>query len=324
MLTVRFTVFSDLHLFCWQHGSTIVNGRNSRLLDQQDVLRQFTEYCDRNSIDHVLFAGDFFHQSKVSAEVLMAAHESLSPLKAGRRLFFLLGNHDCQSKDNSIHALSMLSNYGTVIDSWYDSKHIAALPYTEDKDKLTDFLSQSLEDKIILLHQGVANIPINSKGFTLNEILTPDMVPDNAAFCFTGHYHSHKKVKDNLYIPGSPMQLTWGDKNEKRGWLDVNLETREVKHIESKAPKFIEFSLGDNRTGYEGNFVRLLSTDNVAMEEIRKQYESARSIEVVYDKPEIRYERIERFDTFTGLFEEFVREKELSEEYVLVGRKIIS
>ena len=289
-------------------------------LDGEFVLES---YGLQNHKSFFRFTGDGY---KVSAEVLMAAHESLSFLKAGRRLYFLVGNHDCQSKDNSIHALSMLSNYGQVLDRpFYDkNSKVAALPYTEDKDKLTDFLSQSLEDKIILLHQGVANTPINSKGFTLNEILTPDMVPDNAAFCFTGHYHSHKKVKDNLYIPGSPMQLTWGDKNEKRGWLDVNLETREVKHIESKAPKFIEFSLGDNRTGYEGNFVRLLSTDNVAMEEIRKQYESARSIEVVYDKPEIRYERIERFDTFTGLFEEFVREKELSEEYVLVGRKIIS
>ena len=323
---MRFAVFSDLHLFCWQYGSTIVNGRNSRLLDQQDVLKQFIDYCNEQYIVDVLFCGDFFHQSKVSAEVLMAAHESLSFLKAGRRLYFLVGNHDCQSKDNSIHALSMLSNYGQVLDRpFYDkNSKVAALPYTEDKDNLNAFLSQPLNNKIILLHQGVSGIEINSKGFTLNEILTPEMVPDNAAFCFTGHYHSHKKVKDNLYIPGSPMQLTWGDKNEKRGWLDVNLETREVKHIESKAPKFIEFSLGDNRTGYEGNFVRLLSTDNVAMEEIRKQYESARSIEVVYDKPEIRYERIERFDTFTGLFEEFVREKELSEEYVLVGRKIIS
>ena len=321
---MRFAVLSDLHLHGWTYGSSLISGRNSRLLDQQDVLRQFNNYCNENNIEDILFCGDFFHQSKVSAEVLMAAHESLIELRAGKHLRFLVGNHDCQSKDNSIHALSMLSNYGLVIDQWYtDSRYLAALPYTEDKDKLSAFLSQNLEGKIVLMHQGVSGQELNSKGFTLNEILSPDMFPDNAAFGFTGHYHSHKKVKDNLYIPGSPLQLNWSDKGEKRGWLDVDTETREVRHVESRAPKFIECSNLEDVRGAGENFIRFVSRSGETANDIREACPGARSIEVVYEKAEAQYERIERFDTFTGLFEEFVKNKNLSDEYVRVGRKII-
>lgn len=321
---MRFVVFSDLHLNSWSYGSSLVNGFNSRLLDQKAVLKQLATYCDENNITDVLFMGDFYHKSKVEAEVLTVAHEALLDLREGRRLLFLTGNHDMSSRNLKMHALSMLSNYGTVADEWYESAKLWALPYTEDQELLNSFLSKCPRDAIVALHQGVSGTEINSKGFTLNEILAPHMVPDHVAFAFAGHYHSHKKVKDNLYIPGSPLQLNWGDKGEKRGWLDVNLETREVKHIESKAPKFIEYTDIDNATGFEGNFIRLLSTSNVDMEEARKIFEGARSIEVIYKKPEVQYEKIERFDTFTGLFEEFIKVNNLSDQYIEVAKRIIN
>lgn len=330
---MRYVVFSDLHLHAWAYGSRVIDGRNSRLLDQKKVLLQLAEYVQENDIKEVLFPGDFFHAPKVTAEVMMVAHEALAELRRHATLYWLVGNHDMASRSGDIHALSFLSNYGTVIDREFiedfGDTHICGLPYTEDKDRLTAFLKNVPSQSTVLLHQGVSGIELNSKGFTLNELLTPDMIPDRVSMAFAGHYHSHKKVKNNLYIPGSPMQLNWGDKHEVRGWLDVDLSTNEVKHIQSNTPKFIEIKLDDmgpfdSPQDIAGNFIKIVSSQAVDSKDVKDLFLPAASIEIVVEKKQEAYKPIQKFDTFNTLFEDYIKINKLTEKQIQIGKDIVN
>lgn len=293
----HFVVFSDLHLHPWAYGSQVINGKNSRLEQQKEVVKSIALYCKERDIPEVVFTGDLFHTSTVSAETNQAAYEAFSSFKTkGIDISLLVGNHDQSNRSGGFHALSFFREFGTVFDVGRHSSEalrggfhrtIAGVPayffpYTDDESVLRAYLGTTNKVRsFIFLHQGVGGVEVNSKGFTLNEILTPAMVHSNCAMAFTGHYHSFKPVSSNLIIPGSTVQLNWGDEGEPRGWLDVTVDgeqVTEINFIESQASKFITVheehfdSNGENNPlpNLAGNYVRVLSTGAYSPEELSR------------------------------------------------------
>jgi DNA repair exonuclease SbcCD nuclease subunit len=298
-MTKHFVVFSDLHLHPWAYGSRIVKGRNSRLEQQKEVVQEIANYCQEREIPEVVFTGDLFHTSTVAAETSQAAYEAFGAFQDSKvALSILVGNHDQSSRTGELHSLSFFNEFGQV----YDAGAIAFealrgrfnttiagipayfFPYTDDEAILRAYLDTARNERCFLfLHQGVGGVEVNSKGFTLNEILTPSMVPSNCAMAFTGHYHSFKPVSNNLIIPGSTVQLNFGDEGEARGWLDVTVDgeqVTEINFIESKASKFITLheedfdSNGENNhlpnplPNLAGNYIRVLSSGAYGPEEL--------------------------------------------------------
>lgn len=332
---MRCIVFSDLHLNLWRYGARIVDGRNTRLVDQQNVLSQMTAYAKTNGIKHVFFCGDFFHtHGRVETEVLRAGYESLESLRSVVDLVFVVGNHDQATKSGDIHSMDLLRQYGPVVDTQMsfhiDGLDVHAHPYTEDEASLIRFFKNCSPYSVALVHQGVHDVPLNSKGFTLNELLRPAMVPPSVT-CFAGHYHDPLKVSDNLIIPGAPLQFNWSDKGGRRGWLDVTLGEGEIKmlHVESVAPQFVEVQadvLGEKDCNVGGNFVRVIASLAQPAEEIRKRATDmgALSVEVVTPTdPETTKVDDAGFDTVDKLFDEYVKTKSLDEDTVKIGREIM-
>src|SRR3990167_7616811 len=154
----RFIVFSDLHLHLWSYGASTVNGKNSRLLDQVNVLDQIRLYALTNNIKEIVFTGDFFHtHSSVRSEVLWAAHTFLSALKRENiKIIFLIGNHDYTNKEGDLHSIDFLKEFGTVVEqSGLYNDLFWAMSYTEDQNKLIKFLNEAPVNSIVLMHQGI-------------------------------------------------------------------------------------------------------------------------------------------------------------------------
>lgn len=237
----------------WRYGATITeHGYNSRLLFQYKVLNDIAQYATANDIKHIFFLGDLFHTySQVPTQVLSLAHNVFWWWKNQFNLdaYFLVGNHDMlDKKQGKIHSIGWLREYGTVIEEpctfQVAGQTFHAMPYTEDAEKLHDFLQETPNGAIILLHQGVVGVPMGS-GFVIDEILHPDLIPEQCKHLFTGHYHMHKKVNDKLTIVGSTMQLTWADVGDARGWVVYDTDTNEVEHVQSNAPEFRVFDMND-------------------------------------------------------------------------------
>jgi DNA repair exonuclease SbcCD nuclease subunit len=316
------------------------------------------QYAESAGIRTILFCGDFFHTpSRVNTEVLEAAASIIQNANGHDiHIYALMGNHDMKTDRLSsinvlhgshFHPICFAQHFDTV-----DGIPVSALPYTEDPEILANFLRQvSNRNDILLLHQGVRDVELNSKGFTLNEILGPDMIPDSVIQAFSGHYHSHKKVSDKLIIPGSLMQLTWADKGETRGFLDVrydgvlhvrHIDTSDTSYIEgftkhiSGANKFVEITsdfllhstLQEIKSAVVNNFVRVV-TSRPLSPKIHKQLLDMRpfSLEVVSEESsEKLLDEVDatKFESMTELFEEYVTHCGLEEELAAEGRRIVN
>lgn len=301
---MRILVYSDLHLNCWAN-STYINGRNSRLVAQQNVLEQMRTYCMNNEIFDMFFCGDAFHtQGKVDSEVLNAAWESFGSIyKSGIKQIWLVGNHDQKDKAGRIHSLSFLNEFGTVVydDFWcslgcFDPlTTFSFLSYTEDKEKLEKFFSDPDLGDICFIHQGVSGVSQPS-GFFIDEIFSPDLLPDHVRHVFAGHYHTYNHVNERITIPGSPMPLYRGDEKEKHGWLDVTIPEEgelKIKFVEAKYPNFFEDKHLKDNEKEEGPELRVDDFSDLAPvihQFSTKKNLSPRAIEVGKELQESKYE----------------------------------
>lgn len=250
---MKITLWSDMHYHPWSYGSvTLPSGINSRLQVQADVTDQLRDFCQREGIHHLFFLGDLFHRhGSVSAQVLQVVWARMCALKAaGFHLYFLVGNHDMADRSGRIHGMDWLRDFGRVVTKRetfdVEGEPVHAMGYTEDAGAIHDFFHTAPEGAICLLHQGVAGVPLGS-GYVLDEILSPQLIPPRVRHVFTGHYHTHRKVNRQLTVVGSPLQHTWADADEERGWVTYQPYVGvhgHVEHHSSDAPKFLHFDAG--------------------------------------------------------------------------------
>ena len=328
---MRILIFSDIHLHNWHYGSTLVDGMNSRLLDGANVLNQIAEYCKTNTIDYVVFGGDLFHEhGKINAAVLKVAWEGIrNILKHTGEMFLLVGNHDTSDKSMAVHAMHWLESFDqcTVIHKPTHHYLFSALPYTEDKDVLTKFFRDA--GQICFTHQGMSGVPIGS-GFLINEIMTPSMIPSTVQRLFTGHYHKHTRVSDQVTVIGSTMQLTWADEGDKRGFLVYDTAIGSIEQIESKAPKFVTIDINNyTQEQVSSNFVRVKGVSAAESEDVRKQLTEAgaRSVEFIQNKEEHTI-MLKPLTTCTGfhlpsIVSEYEQQKSVTPECSRVGKELM-
>jgi DNA repair exonuclease SbcCD nuclease subunit len=243
----------------WTLGATINKfGINSRLYSQYLVVDQILTYCLEHNIQHIFFGGDWFHTfNNLSAITVHWAVRAVQLLTDNNIQVYLNdGNHDHANKSGTYTSLTMFQrpycyvNAGYVFDVC--GLKVKMIGYKEDRDVLLREIEHEHVD-LLFLHQGVSGEPMPS-GFVIpNEILKADDIPTDTV-CWTGHYHNHKRISNNLTIIGAATQLTWGDAGQVRGWLDYDTDTGKLIHVESEAPKF--FNEPPIDIDVAGHFVR--------------------------------------------------------------------
>ena len=179
----RILIFSDLHLNNWSYGSRLINGVNSRLLAQKSILSQIAAACLKHSVSNVVFCGDLFHKkTNIDPAVLKVAYEGIRDIADIVDKFYLLvGNHDTNRRDMSIHSLHWLSAITGVhvVDRPKDVWFGYMLPFTDDEETLKTWMDMVAKDGShnLFMHQGVKNVKVGSDFVIPNEILSPDMIP---------------------------------------------------------------------------------------------------------------------------------------------------
>ncbi len=232
----RFLVASDIHLHLWTYGNPL-----DRIADQMNAIAQVLTLARGRIYDGLLFCGDLFHtQGNVHTLILDHIWNTFKHYGVPRqKIVFLPGNHDMVYRNNSNrHALGFLEQFGQVASDTNSQvfnvanlPEIYALPYVENADTLQRFLGSVPAGALVMLHQGVGGVEVQSRGFVMNELLRPDMVPDYVFHAFAGHYHSFHRTSASLTIPGALMQHHFGDAGQTRGVLDIQFDDKSI-HIE--------------------------------------------------------------------------------------------
>ena len=119
---MKVLLFSDLHAHSWRNCSTMLpTGRNSRLQDTINILREIRELADKEKVDGVLFAGDMFHirpgLASMHIPTFNAVYEEIALLKLNRTFVALLvGNHDQGDKAGREYSVFAFRSTVTVMD----------------------------------------------------------------------------------------------------------------------------------------------------------------------------------------------------------------
>ena len=328
----KILLFSDLHLHNWTYGATQERGWNSRLLVQKKFLEDLREVVIKEQVDHVFFLGDLFHEHGVlRADVIEVAYNGLKGIAqcVSGKCVALVGNHDFLTRNGGIHSLTFIEGTGwDIAFPEYTFDNFRFMSFIPDKKLFYDMLRMNNSYEFGFFHQGVLGVPMAS-GFELpDEILRTTELPPET-LCFAGHYHRRQKVSDNLIIVGSPMQHTWGDSGDERGFIILNTETREYEFRNYNGPKFISrecdavssFDLTDIQNNYirlygDVPLLHLEGTRDLVMDN------GARSCEIVPKvKAEPDFQTKETFSV-TDAIKLYEKEALLSDKEIEVGEQL--
>lgn len=278
---MKAVIVGDVHLSLYSQDS-IIKGLPRRLYYLMKVLNDIAIYAIKNDIGTFVIAGDLFHTKSIIHSLAQSLLLDFVK-KYSRDLKFIVidGNHDMSSKaGDGVSALKCLDDVDSVlmIHEATEVDKIAFVPWNPKTMK--EYIKESKADYLVS-HFGLNEAMLNSGISIVSDIGLKDLKHFKA--CFVGHYHSPQHV-GNVYIPGSIIQLDWGEKNEEKRFLvvDTHLDTIESvvidgyqKHIEIEiTSENAEEVLKEAAVLKEsGNFVKLLKTDDIDTSAIKNEFQ---------------------------------------------------
>lgn len=251
-------IFSDWHI----HDYKRFNTNGSRLDNCLKVLFDLGDFCKKNGIKTILFAGDLYDTQKALLTNVVndtvKAFVKFSEEYSDITIYAITGNHD-QSTKNLIgkEAVSALSHIEAICPNFVvidntnrkigDGIVVQGIPYYEYKEHFATKLNRASEiakqsdtwKHYLLIHQTPEGIG--------NEMIPTDTNPRDEAYkpfehVFCGHIHIHKRITEKFTLVGNPIHRDLADAGHKKGFLVMNLLAPEngMKFIELKGyPQFV-------------------------------------------------------------------------------------
>jgi DNA repair exonuclease SbcCD nuclease subunit len=358
----KILLFSDIHSHPFKAYATInAEGMNSRLADAISCINQIYEYAVANDADVVLFGGDMFHVRKhINVTAFNAVYVGMSQFSVSKIPVLLIpGNHDQCDKEGHDHSIYAFRTFLEVADKpgWYELRgksgklyDICAIPYCDDVEMIHGLVNgrpRTLHTTLLLGHLGVQGAKVGAD-FVYTNPRDPTVVDLNCSYfdaCFLGHYHEHQQLAPNCWYIGAPLQHTWGDTGQQRGFLEYDTDTGAIQKILLQSPKFVLLSDHDAQLALAGHhtfpdgrdgFVRVVSDRSWLDADLEKLQEclGSRTIEVIPPKLYSLETQPARMNidismSLTEMLDSFVKSglaemEGLDEDYLLdLGRSII-
>lgn len=274
-------IWGDLHGHNYREFSYIDDfGVNSRLKDCCLVLEEIEKSGMKNNVEEVWFLGDTLHlKNNADSQVIKWILGFLGNMAEKFPILIVPGNHDFRSWSSEPILLELLEEYVNknirVINEsgWINDVYIE--PFTRRVKELNERIEEleSKENAIFFGHQDIKGTTYG--GFKVENGLDPDVLSKKFKWSFIGHWHTPRKVRENVISVGAPLQHNFGDVGEKRGWwiFDGN----ETEFIENTfSPKFwnIKYSKDEQDISLPGDiekdFYRIKIIGNEAPDLVKK------------------------------------------------------
>ena len=220
-------ITADLHLSLYSQDP-IIGGISRRLYHIRQVLFQMAYYAEEHKIKYFTIAGDTLHNKSIIHAIAMSV--LLNFIRSFPDLTFVIidGNHDMSSKaGDGVSALMSLDNEPNVImiHEAKDIENISFVPWSP-KTMIKDI--KNAKGDYLVSHFGLNEASLNSGISIISDIGLKDL--KKFKHCFIGHYHLPQEV-GNVTIPGSGIQLDWGEKGEDKRFIVFDSETGQKDSI---------------------------------------------------------------------------------------------
>lgn len=251
---MRFVHISDSHLGA--NGFTrrlSPSGFNQR---EEDICNSFESAIDQIiqlKPDFILHTGDLFHTVRPTNRIInFAIRQILRVANLQIPMVIISGNHDTpkQRAVGSVFSFfEVLSpNLHLVHRNQYEliqleKVAIHAIPHCLNQE---DFSNEAAKVKIIrgrptadgrrnqtynilMLHGVVAGIPEFSMGELAEQEIPSSYFEMPFDYVALGHYHRYCEVNPRVYYAGSTERLSMAELGQEKGFVEVNLDSKEIK-----------------------------------------------------------------------------------------------
>lgn len=242
-------------------------------------------------VSHIINMGDTFDRRKfINYNTLNSAYGCFfNPIsEMGIPHDIIIGNHDTYYRSTSelncydqlkidpkIHRIHRTPHFETI-----GGVNFMFLPWinTDNNAESMDAINNTPDNSIICAHLELAGFE-TQRGSIMEHGMSPDMFHRFDAV-FSGHYH-HMSRKDNIHYLGSPMQFTWADCDDRRGFHIFDTETRELTFIENPDKMFQKILYDDSAekpelpdSDFSGKYVKIIirnKNDHYAYDRFREE-----------------------------------------------------
>jgi DNA repair exonuclease SbcCD nuclease subunit len=231
LTTMRVIITADIH-----------SGIPDKLNDTTWAIRTIRQYAESSAIEHVIVAGDLFHDRQhLGLDVLRATYdELLTAKKSGQKWHSFPGNHDMFMRNSwevtSLHALSEVMNITeTTGELHIEGQRFFILPFIHYESRYMEEIKkldkQVSKEDILLTHIGVNKALLNVC-FLLQNWSIVDLEDTKFYRIYTGHFHCEQQV-GKVYYPGSPIPFNFAEGATEHGFYVYDIERREHQFIKT-------------------------------------------------------------------------------------------
>lgn len=224
-----------------------------RLEDTLKVLDSMREHAEANSISDIWILGDLIDKRLVDAITLKLVTRALRRLQTVANVRLIPGNHESYDSNGRHFVLDAFEEGMDIMvapvggDSWVvNGIKFAVMPYCPDR-RVTEWLTGLLDSidrpTVPLLHQTIQGAAVG--GWKCPDGIEPVLL-DQFEAVLSGHFHTPQRLSPVIRYLGAPIQHTFGDKEEVRGYWDIEMESDGTVKSESMVeildvPRFHEW-----------------------------------------------------------------------------------
>lgn len=217
---------------------------NQRELDNYDCFKRAIDKILRLKPQFVLHTGDLFDSTRPSNHTLDFTIEQLSRITDnGIKVILLAGNHCTPKVHEQSHVFKLFRHFegfyplykGLYEKLSFDNTFIHAVSqsiseetYLKELNKIEKAELEKGKTHILMLHGALSGF----KEFSMNEFnelsIAPSVLKDTFDYIALGHYHNKARINPVCYYAGSLMPLTFGEANQDKGILAIDLENKKI------------------------------------------------------------------------------------------------
>lgn len=227
--------------------------KHTNLDEMWEFSKKTIELAEKLSPTFIVILGDTLDTHEIiRIEPRDAAEEWIDCLSSIAKVYLIIGNHDMANPKEFMtkkHAFKSLKKWKSSIDGRIC---IVDVPiYEEIKDKSFAFCPYvpkgMFKDALdLLLKQGetwemvdciFAHQEFKGGHQGAYEITDGDEWDEDYPPVINGHYHNEEIIGKNIFIPGTPIQHSFGDSPDKKVWL-VTFDDDETNTLPFKVKKY--------------------------------------------------------------------------------------
>jgi DNA repair protein SbcD/Mre11 len=241
---MRLVHISDTHLGAGGLSRKIsTSGINQREEDICDAFIRAIDQIIQIKPDIVIHSGDLFHSVRPTNRIInIAIRQLLRLTSVNIPVVIISGNHDTP-KQRGVGSIFSFFEIFPGLSLVYQDKYekirikdstVHAIPHCLSAGVFQSELEKVEIDKearfnVLTLHGVVSGIKEFSMG-ELAELEVPSsLFKKGFDYVALGHYHRYTKVEENVFYAGSTERVSMAELGQEKGFVEVNLSTKEIK-----------------------------------------------------------------------------------------------